>query len=206
MSKNRTFSQSPSVPNQPTSKQLIRSTLIALGLAVAILVTVVLPAEYAIDPTGIGRVLGLTEMGQIKDQLAKEAVIDAANDKAASAVTTNTEANNQKEVSGDWRDTMTVTLKPGDGAEVKLTMKSGEQAEFSWIAEGGVVNYDTHGEGLIKDQFVSYEKGRNASANTGTIEAAFDGHHGWFWRNRSQADVTIVVQARGQYADMQRVM
>ncbi len=207
MSKSHTRSQSSSVPHQPTSRQLIKSTFIALGLAIAILVTIVLPAEYAIDPTGIGQVLGLTEMGQIKDQLAKEAVIDAAKDKAALAVLTpDSEASKQKVVSTDWRDTMQVTLKPGDGAEVKLTMKSGEQAEFHWTAEGGVVNYDTHGEGLVKDQFVSYEKGRNASANTGTIEAAFDGHHGWFWRNRSQANVTIFVQARGQYSDMQRVM
>ena len=46
----------------------------------AILIAIVLPSEYAIDPTGIGRALGLTEMGEIKTQLAEEAAADAALD------------------------------------------------------------------------------------------------------------------------------
>ena len=56
----------PSLDELPSSAQLIRSTAIAAASAVAILVTVVLPAEYNIDPTGIGGVLGLSEMGEIK--------------------------------------------------------------------------------------------------------------------------------------------
>ena len=32
-----------------------------------------LTAEYGTDPTGVGNVLGLTEMGEIKQQLAREA-------------------------------------------------------------------------------------------------------------------------------------
>jgi hypothetical protein len=49
----------PTRAELPTSAQLIRSTLIAAGIAAALLVTVVLPAEYGIDPTGAGRALGL---------------------------------------------------------------------------------------------------------------------------------------------------
>jgi hypothetical protein len=64
----------PSAPGElPSSRTLLRSTLLALAVAAALLVTVVLPAEYAIDPTGIGRVLGLTRMGEIKVSLAREA-------------------------------------------------------------------------------------------------------------------------------------
>lgn len=50
----------------PTKAQLFRSTVMAGIGAAVIMVTVYLPAEYAIDPTGIGRVIGLTEMGEIK--------------------------------------------------------------------------------------------------------------------------------------------
>ena len=60
-------SEIPSRADLPSNKQLVRSTLIALVAAVAVLITVVLPAEYAIDPTGAGRLLGLTEMGEIKE-------------------------------------------------------------------------------------------------------------------------------------------
>jgi len=66
----------PSLDQLPTTTQLIRSTIIAGLSALAILLTVILPAEYGIDPTGIGRGLGLTEMGEIKKQLAEEAEAD----------------------------------------------------------------------------------------------------------------------------------
>jgi hypothetical protein len=39
----------------PSLRQLNRATLIALGAAAVILVTTVLPAEYGVDPTGVGR-------------------------------------------------------------------------------------------------------------------------------------------------------
>jgi hypothetical protein len=67
----------------PDSKRLLRSTLIAAVVAGILLVTVVLPAEYGIDPTRIGRVLGLTQMGEIKVRLAREAAADQAADDAA---------------------------------------------------------------------------------------------------------------------------
>ncbi len=70
-------------PELPSSRALVRSTLIALAVAGALLLTAVLPAEYGIDPTGAGRVLGLTQMGEIKVRLAREAAEDAAADAAA---------------------------------------------------------------------------------------------------------------------------
>ena len=68
----------PRLSDLPTTGQLLRSTGIAAVVAGAILVTVVLPAEYGVDPTRIGSVFGLTEMGQLKRQLALEAEADAA--------------------------------------------------------------------------------------------------------------------------------
>ena len=52
-------SQKPDVNELPSSKQLLKSTIIAFLAAIVILVTVVLPAEYGIDPTRVGRLLGL---------------------------------------------------------------------------------------------------------------------------------------------------
>ena len=69
------------IPNRealPSTAKLIRSTIIAAIVALVLLVTVVMPAEYALDPTGAGQLLGLTEMGEIKEQLAEEAAADAA--------------------------------------------------------------------------------------------------------------------------------
>ncbi len=76
------------LPNRaelPSSRQLLRSTIIAIVVAAVLLVTIVLPSEYGIDPTRIGRVLGLTQMGEIKMALAREAEQDRAATTTASA-------------------------------------------------------------------------------------------------------------------------
>ena len=77
--------EAPPRSELPSSRALIKSTLIALAVALVLLVTVVLPAEYAIDPTRIGRVLGLTQMGEVKMALAKEAAAEEAAGATAAA-------------------------------------------------------------------------------------------------------------------------
>lgn len=80
------MTQSATTPTPPASSAgLLRATLLALAVAGLLLITIVLPAEYGIDPTGVGRVIGLTKMGEIKTRLAKEAAADAAADAAAAA-------------------------------------------------------------------------------------------------------------------------
>jgi hypothetical protein len=195
----------PSRAELPSSKQLIRSTIIAAVSAVVLLFTVVLPADYGVDPTGIGRMLGLTDMGEIKARLAQEAEEDnKASATAAPAPPAMVSAPaSSSSNSADWRDTLTFTLKPDQGIEVKLRMKAGEQAEYAWKVQGGVVNYDTHGDALGRS--ISYVKGRGVAADEGELVAAFTGNHGWFWRNRGQSDVSLVLQTRGAYSDIQRV-
>lgn len=214
----------PDPAELPSSRKLLRSTLIAIVVAGALLVTVVLPAEYAIDPTGIGRALGLTQMGEIKTQLAREAAADvppavsnqiggtaaaAAQPLTASipdGATASAQPTQQEAAPAaqTWKDQMQVVLQRGEGAEIKLVMKAGAKAEFSWTVQGGTVNFDTHGDG--GGQSISYEKVRNVPADEGVLVAAFDGNHGWFWRNRGDAPVTVVVRVRGEYQDIKRLI
>jgi hypothetical protein len=202
--------QIPAQDSLPTSRQLLKSTAIALVVAIVILTTVILPSEYAIDPTGAGRMLGLTEMGEIKMQLAREAAADAAAEVADDAGATVTEAGEpaavvQAQVAApdpitQWRNEAHVVLQPGEGAEIKLGMQAGQRAEYHWEAVGGAVNFDLHGDG--SGESISYERGRNQPSGQGTFEAAFDGNHGWFWRNRGDGPVTVIVRARGEYSEM----
>lgn len=104
-------------------------------------------------------------------------------------------------------DEMSVTLAPGQGAEVKVEAKQGAKINYSWTVEGGVVNFDAHGEAFAApDKTHSYKKGRGAASDEGEITAAFDGKHGWFWRNRGDKDVTVKVRATGDYTNFKRVM
>ncbi|XXF90749.1 hypothetical protein TabM4_04455 [Tabrizicola sp. M-4] len=254
---------------EATSGGLIRSTLIASGAAAAMLTIVYLPAEYGIDPTGFGAVLGLTEMGQIKQQLYAEAEADdaaaanapvtldpatlarldrieaqlatigavigappaltesptqpaekvtATSPASQAAPAPDTEAGAEPapeaapaetagaveaavaEATSDWRDEVSYTLAPGEGIEVKLVMQEGQTARFEWTANGSVLNYDTHGDG--SGQKISYEQGRAVPEQAGDLTAAFTGNHGWFWRNRTDAPVTVTLKTAGDYAEM----
>ena len=187
----------PETSELPSTKRLLRSTLLALIAAVVILVTIILPAEYALDPTGIGRHLGLMEMGEIKEQLAEEAKADghmAQNETTAEALA-------QVELDDEWRDETRIDLSPGEGTEIKLVMEKGEVADFYWVSDGGPVNFDLHGDG--KGNSISYEKGRGVSEAEGELTAEFTGSHGWFFRNRNQTDVAVILLTRGEYSDMQ---
>lgn len=198
--------QKSSLDELPSSAQLIRSTIIAGVSAVAILVTVVLPAEYGIDPTRIGGVLGLTEMGELKTQLAEEAEADRQMDQAAGE-----QSSLLNDVFGlfvgtahaqeaeTWRDETTFTLEPGDTAEWKFVMEEGQTAQYRMLVEGGRVNFDLHGHG--GGESVTYEKGRGSTGDEGEIVAEFDGEHGWFWRNRDDVASTVTIQVRGEYAE-----
>ncbi len=212
----------PTRAELPSSQQLLRSTIIAIIIAVVLLVTVVLPSEYGIDPIGIGRVLGLTQMGEIKRTLATEAQSDnAANaSQRASVQTGNTSpqppaqatqnvatqpAQTATETKPDVKtDEMSVTLKPGEGNEVKLEMSKGEKATYEWSTAGGAVNHDLHGEGA-NNAFISYKKGTQSERDAGELTAAFDGSHGWFWRNRTGGDVTVTVKTTGEYRSIKRM-
>jgi hypothetical protein len=161
-----------------------------------LLVTVVLPAEYAIDPTGIGRVLGLTQMGEIKMSLAAEAAaaeaaevalldegaaVAAVADSAPAAAVADSAAPSSRS------DVTTITLRPNEGKEVKLEMQEGASVTYTWSVEGGVVNYDTHGDpyDAPREFYHGYGKGLATPGQEGVLVAAFDGLHGWFWRNRT---------------------
>jgi hypothetical protein len=73
------------IPEGPSLASLRRASLVAVVIAAVLVVTAVLPAEYGVDPTGIGRRLGLTQMGRLKQELAKEAIEDARADSVAAA-------------------------------------------------------------------------------------------------------------------------
>jgi hypothetical protein len=196
---------------------LLRSTLIALGVAAVILVGFVLPSEYGVDPTGVGNALGLTRMGQIKMQLAEEARAEegAANEAVSIGIaaeeSTPTVGSLPVAVSSpvatngnDWRDETAVLIAPDEAIELKLVMKAGEEAEYQWVAENGVLNFNTHGDG--GGLSITYEKGRGAQDGAGTLTASFDGHHGWFWRNRTRETVSLTLRTRGQYSELKRTL
>ena len=210
----------PTRAELPSAAQLLRSTIIAILAAAVLLVTVVLPAEYAIDPTGIGRVLRLTEMGEIKQQLAAEAEADRARDQVPAAKPDDrrsgvwrliaatflpTPAMAQTPAAASRSDETTITLRPAEGVEWKMTMAKGTRVEYAWTVQGGVANYDMHGTPAAGGKESSYKSARGVAGDSGVLTAGFDGTHGWFWRNRGRETVTITLKTNGSYSSLRRM-
>lgn len=204
----------PTPTDLPSPARLRRATLTAAGVAVVLLVTVVMPAEYGKDFTGIGRVLGLTEMGEIKQQLAREAAAAEAAERAAAedpssaatqAAPALTDTGAPAEAAAMRADTVMVPLAPNEGKEVKLVMRKGASAAFSWQSTGGAVNFDTHGDSTgAPNSYIGYGRGTRVEADSGTLTAAMDGGHGWFWRNRSGRPVVVRLVVSGEYSELKR--
>lgn len=200
-----TSPQQTSPDELPSSARLRRATLVAVGVAALLLVTVVMPAEYGKDPTGIGRLLGLTEMGEIKQQLAQEAAAAAPAASSAPSPSPSPTRTASPSASFSRADTVLVSLAQNEGKEVKLVMLEGASATFSWRATGGGVNFDQHGDSTAApNSYIGYERGTNVEADSGVMTAAMDGGHGWFWRNRSGRPVVVRLIVSGDYSELKK--
>jgi hypothetical protein len=206
-------------PALPSTARLVRATLLSIVVAVAILITTVLPAEYGIDPTGIGTRLGLDALHSTADAVAPEGPtaigaadpVPAPSDREAVA-TLAAKAESSfgsnagqafdpaafSESVGELRsDTFSLTLDPGKGAEVKATLKAGDGLVFHWTASADVA-VDMHGEVPdAKGTWTSYAVESAQREGSGTFVAPFEGTHGWYWQNRGTDPVTVEIEVTG---------
>lgn len=191
----------PDVAALPSPSALRRATIAACAVALALAVGVVLPAETGRDPTGIGAILGLTKMGQIKVALAQAAAAEAAGTPTPASAVAPSGTGAATTTSTAWRDSTTITLAPSQGIELKLEMQQSDTAFYEWRSDGEEVYFHRHGEPPNAPKGFpahSYEKG-TAQSDRGSIVAVYDGVHGWFWRNWSTHDVRVTLKTRGTY-------
>ena len=189
----------------PSSRKLLLATLGAAFAAIVLLVTIVLPVEYGIDPLGTGRMLGLSKLAEAKAEPATTAEQTVAADVATIAVPASV-APTAEPVAATRNDRTELTLQPGQGAEVKATMQIGQQMEFQWQTDGELLYFDFHGDefNAPQDVFTSYQEGTEAQQQ-GSFTATFGGKHGWYWKNRSNVPVTVVLTTSGNYEDIYRL-
>jgi hypothetical protein len=159
-----------------TSRSLIKATILSFVVAMITLVLFILPAEYNIDPTGVGQKLGLTVFNDEKTKpLATQA-------------------------SDGEQDTAILTVPAGKGIEYKLDMKKFQKATYEWVTDGGELYVDLHGEpkGDTTGYFESYTIATTDEMK-GSFTVPFDGSHGWYWKNTSEKDITIQLIFSGDY-------
>ncbi len=172
----------PSNTELPSTNKLIKSTIIAISAAAIILITAVLPAEYGIDPTGVGKLLGLKKMGEIKVSLSQEA---AENIELAPS--------NYISQKGE----ITISLQPNKGKELKVTMKKDAQISYNWYTDGGVIYFAAHTD---SGEPFDYAEG-SKNSDKGVLKAVCDGRHGWWYKNRTSEVILLTLQVEGKYSD-----
>jgi hypothetical protein len=171
-------------------RRLLLSTLVAALAAAVILVAFVLPAEYSIDPLGIGGLTGLDVLGSSK---------------ASKPITEVMHAHPRKFYSGN----IAIELAGREELEYKATLAVGEPLLYSWRVQGGPVYFEFHGEPTEgkwpAGYYRSYEIQERASAAHGSFIAPFTGQHGWYWRNLSDEPAIITLQTSGYYSRLGRI-
>ena len=175
----------------PSKKALAKATGIALLVALILLFTAVLPAEYGFDPLKTGaalRLTGIAQAGEVKGRAAPTPVPGQASVYTPQPRTYKVDAQ-------DFQ------LGPGEGVEMKYHMQKGGGMVYSWKANGKLT-FEFHGEPdqkPNKDYFESYDlddkTGKDSSY--GSFTAPSTGIHGWFWQNKGDKDVQFRLTVAG---------
>jgi hypothetical protein len=199
----------------PTRARIWKAVAIAVVVAAIALVTVVLPAEYGVDPTRIGSALGLTEMrGKANapsiDDVITDVIGNNDNLQAATGATPQdplplpNPAVSQLESTAPRTETLTVRLGPDEKTEVKAVLQKAKVIVYDWNVEGGEAYVDFHGHDPAKGDhyWVRYEEAGQETGITsrhGSLVAPFAGEHGWYWMNTSLQPITIRLTVTGYF-------
>ncbi len=177
----------------PSARTLAITTAVSLMIAIVIVVTLVLPAEYGVDPLGTGGALGLSAIAN------PSAGPVEAPPAGATAVTPVNEGPVGRYAATYKRDAVEFTLGPYEYVEYKYHLQAGATMLYSWSATAAVIQ-DMHGE-LNGDpnQVTGFNKSTRENDH-GTFAAPFTGLHGWYWENPGGETVTVKITTSGFYA------
>jgi hypothetical protein len=184
----------PSPDQLPSLARLRRSALIALVVAVVLLLVAVLPAEKGIDPTGLGRIIGLQEMGEVKKGLAQEMADEAAFSEASASADSLAVATFGAQA-GKPASIRSVTVAPQQAMEVRLSVPKGARVVYAWWTTGGSVDYEARWSmpnGVAGNP--AREDGRKTAARAGVLYAESEGQYAWSWHNPTKAPVIITLR------------
>lgn len=208
------------LPSGPSRETIAKGALWTLIGAGVVTVLFILPAEYGIDPTGLGEKIGLTQLAGV------EAPEIDAEPRIVQGVFPDAPAEEdfdfyEPETLGDpfsrthdrpfRSEKMVIALDDLEQVEVKASMKQGDALVYSWrLIEGETVYTDFHADPHQVDQYpemywIRYHESEDPSA-TGSLVAPFDGNHGWYWMNIEEGPVKIELEVHGYFESIEEIM
>ncbi len=216
-------SENRNVRSTPPRGHLLKGSLLALVVAVLVTVLFVMPAEFGVDPTGIGARLGLLDIG------ASAEILEANTGSGGGATIEGTWPGIPEEfdfwepqVLGDpfsrtqdtkfRSDTLTIELDVGEQTEYKAIMNQGDALVYHWrLVNGTTIYTDFHAdpgenaEGYPDQYYIRYAESETAESS-GSLVAPFNGNHGWYWLNIEEEPITITLEVHGYYDRIEEIM
>ncbi len=168
----------------PSRHSLLIASITAVVIAFLLYIIIVLPAEYNIDPTGIGKRMGLTALSETVAQEPVHESYDTAN---------------QTPIRRE--DVVMVTVPALKGVEYKFKLEKYANLKYQWkTIDNSKVYFDFHGE-PAGDTTGYFESFTIATTNKmlGSAIVPFEGSHGWYWKNNSNQEVIIELKTSGNY-------
>jgi len=199
---------------RPRAATVARGAAVAFLAALVATVVFVLPAEFGIDPTGLGSRLGLMKLRQVEDTVSGESAMPAPLVVGSYPGIPAEFDYFEPDVLGEpfsrthdrpfRSETMSIALDVGEQVEVKAVMKQGDALVYAWRVDNGTVYADFHADpgenaaGYPDRYFIRYRESETPDS-AGSLVAPFDGNHGWYWLNIEEHPVRIDLEVRGYY-------
>ncbi len=222
------ITRSPYEIEPPSARKLLTSSLVAVAVAAIVLVVVILPAEYGIDPTGLGSAMGLTSLSSDPAEGVIKPVVEATGDTGTGGTSFYIEemivsdeilpegfakpgevpnpAIQQTHPAAHKSETITIELEPGGMVEHKAQMLRGQVLLYSWSTDRGGVHSDFHAEPWDGPEryWVRYKAGDGIAADHGSLVTPLDGQHGWYFHNTNDFPVVIELHLSGYFDEVVR--
>jgi len=199
---------------------LVKASIGATVIAAVVFVTAILPAEYNIDPTGIGHMSGLTSLAQAapaSDEAtntgtdtgpktstgtgqSEETLIAFGKEETLVNAPSVAEIAQKRQTPGVRSDTVKIDIPAGKGLEYKLLMDEFVHLEYEWSTGGEALYFDFHGEpkGDTTGYFESFSI-TTSDKMKGSLTTPFAGSHGWYWKNKTDSPITVTLSTKGDY-------
>lgn len=205
-------SPAPAAFEPPSGKSIVISLAVAVVIASIVLVTVIWPAEYGRDPTGIGSLLDITSLStpatrtiELTDTLGgNEAVSEAEIPDYGEPVPLPNPAVHQDEGDAPPRtQRFEIVIPPDAETEIKTVLSVNKVILYSWSVDRGTIYSDFHGHNpeFGPEFFVRYREHQEGSGGNGSLVAPFEGEHGWYWLNYNEFPVTVTLTVTGYFDD-----
>ena len=205
---------------------LLNKIILTTVAAGAILVVAILPAEYGIDPTGLGSTLGLvnianndateTELSQEKNTNrfdAQDLTLSfniGEYDPTAERINESVQGLIHLEDMPFKSETFDIEIEDYGEIEHKFIMPADSTFVYSWEVlnpSGEGVYYDFHGHPSSQDATnypggfeMAYARGEGTT-QSGAFTTPFAGYHGFYFMNIEQGPITVRVTVSGYWKE-----